>query len=424
MTVITVDDQDPSIIYAPTLSSWGIIDGPGVDAGGTHMMSNDPNATAMLTGRFLNAHFWSPRWPYLVTTDISIDGRIFTVNLQDPNAPEQPSGGGATVASSVAFSYFGTTTQEHMIVLSVHPGDLYVVLDQFTFDVEDNPVANITTSSPIPGSTAAPSSESSTISSAPLEATNTPQSSGATSTNLGNALKRKPATVPIIIGVIVVAFVLFLVGLIVFIVCRRRRKPKPERFLYESPFDWRSKRQAPQGSFTSDRSDANWIQSPLMRQANIPSSPAPTYFTNRSYEGATGAGDNVCTTAQADSSLHKARKTRAPANALRVMNNARSRHYPSGVTLLTPLSEEPMPMPIPLHAAVNASSGYEGKASLVANANGSACRQLYGDSKKPDSKDGQWSTKKSREHQSGLYSPAPPSYQTLETMIYSEKHPE
>jgi hypothetical protein len=153
MTVITVDDQDPSIIYAPTLSSWGKIDGPGVDAGGTHMMSNDPNATAMLTGRckydfplfnfvvsnkelpciaVLNAHFWSARWPYPVTTDISIDGRIFTVNLQDPNAPEQPSGGGATVASSVAFSYFGTTTQEHTIVLSVHPGDLYVVLDQFT----------------------------------------------------------------------------------------------------------------------------------------------------------------------------------------------------------------------------------------------------------------------------------------------------
>jgi hypothetical protein len=285
-------------------------------------------------------------------------------------------------------------------------------------------MANITTSPPIPGSTAAPSSESSTISSAPLEATNTPQSSGATSTSLGDALKKKPSTVPIIIAVIVVAFVLFLIGLIVFIVCRRRRRQNPARFLYESPFDWRNRRQAPQDGVTSDRSDASWIQSPLMRQANIPSSPAPTYFTNRSYEGATGAGDNVCMTPQADSSLHKARKTRAPANALRVMNNARSRHYPSGVTLLTPLSEKPMPMPIPLHAAVNASSGYEGKASLVADANGSACWQLHSDSKKPDSKDGQWSMKKPREHQSGLYSPAPPSYQTLETMIHSDKHPE
>jgi hypothetical protein len=84
-----------------------------------------------------------------------------------------------------------------------------------------------------------------------------------------------------------------------------------------------------------------------------------------------------------------------------------------------------MPMPIPLHAAVNISFGYEGKASLVANANGSACRQLYGDSKKQDSKDGQWSTKKSREHQSGLYSPAPPPYQLAsETMAHSETHPE
>lgn len=286
--------------------------------------------------------------------------------------------------------------------------------------MKDDSIANVTTSPSISGSTAtAPSLESFTISSAPWEVTNTSQSSGATSTKLGNTLKEKPSNIPITITVIVVALVLSLVGLIVFIVCRRRRRHKPARFLYESPFDWRNKRQGSQDSVMTDHSDANWIQSSLMRQAIISSSPAPAYSAYCSYEGATDEGDDAYTTPRADSSLYQA--ATAPANALRIMNNARSRHYPSGVTLLTPLSE--MRMPIPLHAAVNTSSGYEGKAPAVADVNGSACWQLYGDSKEPDSEDGQWSTKKPQEHRSGLYSPVPPPpYQASETMTHSETH--
>lgn len=51
----TVDDRDPGIVYLPQ-SSWDRVgDGPDMDAGGTHMKSTDPTATATIkyTCRFI-----------------------------------------------------------------------------------------------------------------------------------------------------------------------------------------------------------------------------------------------------------------------------------------------------------------------------------------------------------------------------------
>ena len=46
---VTVDDQDPRIIYSPN-TSWTFIDGPDLDAGGSHMLAeDDPGATATIT---------------------------------------------------------------------------------------------------------------------------------------------------------------------------------------------------------------------------------------------------------------------------------------------------------------------------------------------------------------------------------------
>ncbi|KAF8965887.1 hypothetical protein BDZ97DRAFT_1917899 [Flammula alnicola] len=138
---ITVDDQDPLIAYLPTRPSWGIVTrSPQLDAGGTHMVTTDPHDTAMITYTFINFYFWVTLWPYHITTDISVDGHMpNTLDLEDHSAP-QAMGGPATVPSRVVYSYLGTQSVQHTIVISMHPGDNYSIVDMFTFEVLDTPI--------------------------------------------------------------------------------------------------------------------------------------------------------------------------------------------------------------------------------------------------------------------------------------------
>lgn len=45
---VTVDDQDPTIIYVP-VTSWALSATSNLSAGGAHMLTQDPTATATFT---------------------------------------------------------------------------------------------------------------------------------------------------------------------------------------------------------------------------------------------------------------------------------------------------------------------------------------------------------------------------------------
>lgn len=74
-------------------------------------------------------YFLSPRWPYAVTTAVSLDsGPSFLIDLVDhsrPNAGEGPE----TVQSQVVWNATGLSNTQHTLVISVGQGQSYGIVD-------------------------------------------------------------------------------------------------------------------------------------------------------------------------------------------------------------------------------------------------------------------------------------------------------
>ncbi|KAF9529827.1 hypothetical protein CPB83DRAFT_905679 [Crepidotus variabilis] len=139
---ITIDEDSSLITYFPA-SSWSKVTGD-LDAGGGHMLTDDPNAYATLTYTYVSLWVMSTKWPYEVTTEYVLDGTKRTIiDLQDHNSPNLGTGGG-TVASSIVASFIGSSSQTHEIGVFVAPGAKYAVLDRLIFEVEDDPTSTQT----------------------------------------------------------------------------------------------------------------------------------------------------------------------------------------------------------------------------------------------------------------------------------------
>jgi len=148
---VTVDDKDSAIVYAPA-GAWVPSASNSLDYGGAHTLTQ--NATATATFNFTGAcvrviqlnhtyyqldnlgvaiYFLSPRWPYAVTTAVSLDsGPSFLIDLVDHGRPDAGVGP-ETVQSQVVWNATGLANTRHTLVISVGQGQPYGIVDGLMF---------------------------------------------------------------------------------------------------------------------------------------------------------------------------------------------------------------------------------------------------------------------------------------------------
>ncbi|KAJ3515672.1 hypothetical protein NLJ89_g1604 [Agrocybe chaxingu] len=139
---VTLDETSSLITYSP-LGSWRRLDdtGPGgavLNYGGYHMVTEDPEAYASITFTYASFYFIASRYPYKVTTAITIDGTTTVLDLQDHSVPVQT--GNAVSASKgwdIIQAFPGTTSAEHTVTIGINPGDPYAVLDALMFEMSE-----------------------------------------------------------------------------------------------------------------------------------------------------------------------------------------------------------------------------------------------------------------------------------------------
>ncbi|KAJ7333292.1 hypothetical protein DFH08DRAFT_880997 [Mycena albidolilacea] len=123
---LTVDDTDTrTITYLGAWESYN----SGLDFGGSHRLSSDAAANATFEFVGTAVYYVSPRWPYMVTSRISIDGgAAVSVNLTDPNASPTPIGGSESAMYSVVWSATNLANKSHKILVTY---ENYIVVDGF-----------------------------------------------------------------------------------------------------------------------------------------------------------------------------------------------------------------------------------------------------------------------------------------------------
>ncbi|KAJ7210778.1 hypothetical protein GGX14DRAFT_363155 [Mycena pura] len=129
---VTVDDTDSSIIYR---GAWDPRTAhlSGLDYGGSHRLSTNPAANATFAFSGIAVYYLASRWPYAVSTQLSLDGGPgVTVNLTDPLATPFP-GGSESAMYSVAWSATGLANTSHTLFLSMSSGGKFIVVDGFMY---------------------------------------------------------------------------------------------------------------------------------------------------------------------------------------------------------------------------------------------------------------------------------------------------
>ncbi|KAJ7606679.1 hypothetical protein FB45DRAFT_1136851, partial [Roridomyces roridus] len=115
---VTLDDTSTNIKYTgnwePSSSHLS-----GLDYGGSHTLSSDASATATLVFTGVAVYYLSPRWPYAVSSKLSIDGSPpQLVNLTDPTASSTPPGGSEDTFSAVVWSATNLQNMTHTVIVS------------------------------------------------------------------------------------------------------------------------------------------------------------------------------------------------------------------------------------------------------------------------------------------------------------------
>ncbi|KAJ6526806.1 hypothetical protein B0H19DRAFT_1275641 [Mycena capillaripes] len=147
---VTVDDTSSLISYdgewEPSSTHLS-----GLDYGGSHTLSSDSGASATFIFTGVAVYYLSPRWPYDVSTRLSLDGgKPVLVNLTDPYTSPSPPGGAESALSSVGWSATGLANTSHTLIATY--GN-FIIVDGFIYTVDNG-------SSPISSSSSASSSTS------------------------------------------------------------------------------------------------------------------------------------------------------------------------------------------------------------------------------------------------------------------------
>ncbi|KIM38675.1 hypothetical protein M413DRAFT_447636 [Hebeloma cylindrosporum] len=211
---VTLDDQDLAIVYAPA-GAWSRSADNSLDYGGAHMLTQNPAATATFNFTGVAIYFLSPKWPYAVTTAVSLDsGPITLIDLVDhsrPNAGQGPE----TVQSQVVWSATGLTNTRHTLVISVGQGQPFGIVDGLIY----------TDMSP---------ASSSTSSRASTTATDRIVASATSSTDNSAALRKKKLSIAL--GVVFGILALILIFVIIwFCYLPRRGRPTSEAWTIDGP---------------------------------------------------------------------------------------------------------------------------------------------------------------------------------------------
>ncbi|KAJ7319233.1 hypothetical protein DFH08DRAFT_1034895 [Mycena albidolilacea] len=130
---VTIDDTDPIIIYSGTWEPLAL-HLSGLNYGGTHTISSDSAASAMLTFTDVAVYYLylMLRWPYAVSTQLSLDGgQGVVVNLTDLHMSTTSAGGSKSAAASVTWATTGLSNTMHRLELTVAPTGNVIVTDRF-----------------------------------------------------------------------------------------------------------------------------------------------------------------------------------------------------------------------------------------------------------------------------------------------------
>ncbi|KAJ7191747.1 hypothetical protein GGX14DRAFT_380811 [Mycena pura] len=125
---ISVDDVSPLITYTgqwePSATHMSSL-----DFGGSHTLSSDPDARATFNFTGVAVYYLAPRWPYAVSTHLSLDGGPPAfVNLTDPFSSTTPPGGSESAPFSVAWFAADLANTSHTVVATM--GN-YIIVDGF-----------------------------------------------------------------------------------------------------------------------------------------------------------------------------------------------------------------------------------------------------------------------------------------------------
>ncbi|KAJ6526805.1 hypothetical protein B0H19DRAFT_1197055 [Mycena capillaripes] len=165
---VTVDDTDTSRIKYQGTWDPSSTHLSGLDYGGSHTFSSDSKANATFVFTGVAVYFLSPRWPYTVNIQISLDGGSSNlVSLVDPNTSPSATGGSESALSAVVWSEAGLANTSHTLFISY--GN-YIVVDGITYTEDDGTLP--TSSSSSPSSTSSPASSSTPSPSSTLAASN------------------------------------------------------------------------------------------------------------------------------------------------------------------------------------------------------------------------------------------------------------
>ncbi|KJA24371.1 hypothetical protein HYPSUDRAFT_86069 [Hypholoma sublateritium FD-334 SS-4] len=250
---VILNNQDAGIDYEPSVGTvaggWERIS-DSTDPAGGYMMSTMPGSTATIMCSFINASFWSPKWPYPITTAVYIDGVANIVDLQDYSVQAVTDQTVLpTLPSNIIFTYTGTVNEPHTIVVSTPPSGSFAVMDMFSFDVTDwsistgtSPPISTTSSSPSATSvdsipTATPTSLTGGLSTdtpatkvpsvVPTASPTDPNETSSPSVLSSDAARRKAKVMQVTIGVLVGAILILLSWILVIYLYYRRQRRRP-----------------------------------------------------------------------------------------------------------------------------------------------------------------------------------------------------
>ncbi|KAE9399901.1 hypothetical protein BT96DRAFT_676054 [Gymnopus androsaceus JB14] len=158
---VTYDNTDSSVIYLPSGGvGWELDLAESLDFGGTHALADDTaGASAVFHFTGVAVYYFSPLWPYNVSTVLSLDGGSnVTVSLMDKTAT--PSNGGPpTVSSAAQYAFTGLSNGSHTLsMFSITIPNInesnsdpsqqeWIVVDGFNVTIEDDSAQPSTASS-------------------------------------------------------------------------------------------------------------------------------------------------------------------------------------------------------------------------------------------------------------------------------------
>ncbi|KAF8646481.1 hypothetical protein AX16_007193 [Volvariella volvacea WC 439] len=137
---VTIDDIDARINYQPR-EAWYLSAPTELNAGGAHMLTSTPGASATFTFKGTAIYFMSPLWPYHVTTALQLDNRDPDLLVLVDRSRPDTGGGPETVQSSIVWSATGLDDTEHRLLIYVGDSEPFAIVDTLiytTFDSDDS----------------------------------------------------------------------------------------------------------------------------------------------------------------------------------------------------------------------------------------------------------------------------------------------